>query len=98
MIPFAAAGDAGPMLVAIVYAVDGVRFTAAARSAAALQSELVRYVRQQAPARLWPHDAARVDQLLSDAALEAAIDLYFASVGSRWDEERLHIEGIAPAS
>jgi hypothetical protein len=39
-----------------------------------------------------------VEELLSDGAMDAAIDLYFASVGSRWDEERLHVEGIAPAA
>ena len=98
MTPLAPAGDPGSMLVAIVYAVDGVRFTAAGHSPAALQSELVRYVRQQAPMRLWPEDAVRVQELLYEGALEAGIDLYFACVGARWDEERLHVEGIAPAA
>jgi hypothetical protein len=97
MISLASAADPGTMLVAIVYAADGVRYTAAGHSAAALQSELARYVRQQAPMRLWPEEAVRVQELLYTGALEAGIELYFASIGARWDEERLHIEGVAPA-
>ena len=98
MTSLATTGDSGTMLVAIVYAVDGVRFTAAGQSPAALFAELARYVRQQAPMRLWPEDAVRVQELLYAGALEAGIDLYFASVGARWDEERLHVEGVAPAT
>jgi hypothetical protein len=72
---------------AFVYAFDGVRFTASARSRRALMERLADYVRRHAGDRLWPQDARRVDQLLDGGAHEEAVELYFAVVGQRWDEE-----------
>lgn len=78
--------------IAVVYAADGVRFLAVGRSRAALISRLAVYVREQAPWKLWPDVATGVHDLLSSGALDVAIDLYFTSVGDRWDPEWLHAE------
>jgi hypothetical protein len=80
--------------VAIVYAHDGVRFVAAGLSRSALVSPLASYVMEQARLQLWPEDASRIEQLLSDGAPQGAIDLYFAAVGNRWDKEWLYAEDI----
>jgi hypothetical protein len=37
--------------------------------------------------RLWANDAARVRLLLENGAHADAIELYFALVGQRWDDE-----------
>jgi hypothetical protein len=80
--------------VGVVYAADGIRFLAVCTSRAALLTKLAGYVGEQAPQRLWAADASRVRELLSGGALKRAIELYFASVGGRWDEEWLHAEEI----
>jgi hypothetical protein len=72
---------------AIVYALDGVRLIAAAASRHALMRRVAEYVRRQAGEMLWANDARRVDQLLAERAHEEAVELYFALVGQRWDEE-----------
>jgi hypothetical protein len=72
---------------ALVYALDGVRFVAAASSRRALMRRVAEYVQRQAGEMLWEGDARRVDQLLVGAAYEEAVELYFALVGKRWDEE-----------
>jgi hypothetical protein len=79
---------------AIVFAADGVRWVTVAPSRPALVSRVAGYVREQAPGKLWPEVAFRVHQMLRRNALEAAIELYFASVGDRWDTEWLHTEEI----
>jgi hypothetical protein len=71
----------------IVYALDGVRFVAAATSRGALMRRVADYVRQRAGESLWGTDARHVHELLARAAHEDAIELYFAVVGQRWDEE-----------
>jgi hypothetical protein len=72
---------------AIVYALDGTRFVAAATSRRALMRRVVGYVERRAEQALWEADALRVHQLLADGAHEEAVELYFAVVGQRWDEE-----------
>jgi hypothetical protein len=44
---------------------------------------------------LWPPVAANVRALVTDDRPYAAIALYFAHVGERWDEERLELGGLA---
>jgi hypothetical protein len=90
-------GDRNPAAwcAAIVCAADGVRFLAIGPSRASLLARLAQYVEEQAPRKLGPVEATQVHQLLGSGALEVAVDLYFASVGGRWDEEWLHHEEIA---
>jgi hypothetical protein len=80
--------------VAVVYGVNEVRYLTAAASRAALAVRLAAYVRQHAANQLWPVDARRLRRLLAARQYEAAVEHYFASVGGRWDEERLMIKAI----
>jgi len=85
----------GPTLhVAVVYGVNDVRHIAAAESRAALAVKLADYARRNAVNQLWPGDARRLLRLLAAGRFEAAVEHYFASVGGRWDEERLVIEAV----
>lgn len=87
--------DGGRILhVAVVYALNDVRHVTAATSRAALAARLADYVRQHAANQLWPGDARRLRRLLAARRFEAAVEHYFASVGGRWDEERLVIEAV----
>jgi hypothetical protein len=72
---------------AVVYAPDGVRLVAAAPSRRALIRRIADYVERHANETLWPNDTRLVHQLLAEAAHEQAVELYFALVGERWDEE-----------
>ncbi len=86
----AAAEDGGgvsPPHSAFVYALDGVRFVATAASRRALVRRVAYYVERNVGDRLWANDAARVRLLLENGAHADAIDLYFALVGQRWDDE-----------
>ena len=80
-------GLASGLHTAVVYSVDGVRLIATATSRPALIRRIADYVGQHANDRLWPQDAHLVHRALADAAHEAAVELYFAFVGQRWDEE-----------
>lgn len=82
------------LYVAIVYAVNDVRFITAAMSRGALAVRLAGYVRQHAGNQLWPDAAGRVYSLLAERRFDAAVEHYFATVGGRWDEERLVIEAV----
>lgn len=87
--------DGGRILhVAVVYGPSGLRHVTAAESRAALAVRLADYVRQHAGDQLWPVDARRLRRLLAARRFEAAVEHYFASVGGRWDEERLLIETV----
>lgn len=79
----------GCIHVGAVICLDGVRFAAAESSADQLRSALARYVEERAALALWPNDTAAVIGLLSGGELGSAIDRYFASVGTRWDQEWL---------
>jgi len=86
----AAVEDGGvglPPHTALVYALDGVRFVAAAASRLALMRRVARYVERNVGDRRWANDAARVRQLLEHGAPDEAVVLSFALVGQRWDEE-----------
>lgn len=72
---------------AFVYALDGVRFVAAAASHRAVIRRVAQYVERRADDALWANDAGRVRRLLEDGAHEEAVELYFALAGQRWDEE-----------
>jgi len=87
--------DGGRILyVAVVYGLSDVRHVTAAESRAALAVRLAVYARRQAENQLWPVDARRLRRLLAARHFEAAVEHYFASVGGRWDEERLVIETV----
>jgi hypothetical protein len=73
----------------VVHGRDGVRFTATATTPTALVARLSGYVRRSAGHQLWPADAEVVLALLEKWRFEKAVELYFALVGSRWDEEWL---------
>ena len=78
---------------ATIHAADGLRFVARARCAERLTEQLVTYVLARCEAVLWPAVAAQVRSLAREGRLRAAVDLYFAHVGERWDEEYLDVEG-----
>jgi hypothetical protein len=86
--------DGRTLHVAVVYGSNDVRYVTAAATRAALALRLADYVRQHAGNQLWPGDARRLRRLLAARRFEAAVEHYFASVGGRWDEERLVIEAV----
>ena len=55
----------------------------------AIVERLAQYVAQRAAHTLWESDAACVQSLLASNERQAAVDHYFATVGDRWDDERL---------
>jgi hypothetical protein len=81
--------DSAPLIAAVIEAPDGVRFVAAAERAEQIAELLVDYVRGRCDDVLWPAAASRVRALIDAGESYAAIDEYFAEVGSRWDEEWL---------
>jgi hypothetical protein len=80
---------------AVVHAIDGVRFVASAPSPEGLAAQIVGYVAERCEFVLWPRIAAQVRALIDAANHSAAIALYFAHVGERWDEERLELDGLS---
>src|SRR5258705_11149965 len=82
------------MLTAVVHAPDGVGFVATAECSSQLSAQLAEYVRARCDAVLWPQSAAEVRALIENGMPHAAIALYFANVGDRWDEERLDLGGL----
>jgi hypothetical protein len=81
-------------LTAIVHAVDGVRFVATADRPADLVTQIIDYIRARCDYTLWPRVARDVRALIDEARPYAAIALYFARVGERWDAERLDLDGV----
>jgi hypothetical protein len=77
---------------AVVHAADGVRFAASARRAEELAAQVVGYIEDRCDEVLWPKVARRVRDLIAGRRHYAAIALYFAQVGDRWDEERLELD------
>jgi hypothetical protein len=80
--------------VAVVHAADGVRHLVAAHSGEELIGALADYVRRRAGTQLWPRSARRVLDLLERGRAEAAVRLYFALTGSRWDQEHLTLRSV----
>jgi hypothetical protein len=80
---------AGATHVAVVRGADGVLFTASGASDGEIAAELVTYIAERCDDVLWPADANEVRRLIDAHREDEAITLYFASVGQRWDEERL---------
>jgi hypothetical protein len=83
---------------AVVHSAEGIHLLTASRSAEGLIEFVAGYVRSQADQMLWPDDAKRVHALLGAASCRAAVDLYFARVGERWEREYLRIEVIGDDS
>jgi hypothetical protein len=84
-----------PKYTATVYATDGIRFTASAECPQHLLAQIVSYIRERCDHVLWPAAASEVNSLLDDDKPYAAIALYFANVGERWDQERLQFGGLS---
>lgn len=89
-------GDAGSgvLEVAVVSGPRTVRFIAAARDRAVLEERLADYVAGNANIQLFPQDAKRVHDLLAARDYAAAVELYFAAVGRRWDPEWLLLHTV----
>lgn len=87
-------GRTGP-LTAVVHGVDGVRFVATAATGMQLAARVADYIRARCDDVLWPGAAREVRALIDDGKTFAAIALYFAHVGDRWDEERLELDGVS---
>jgi hypothetical protein len=83
------------LFVAIVHADDGVRFTATADSRRALVHRVAEYVHQWGGYMLHPEHARHLRSLLVRGESEAAVELYFALVGKRWDKEWL-VTAVVP--
>ena len=85
--------DADPtvptLYVAVVHADDGVRFMTAANSRRDLVLRVAEYVREWGGYLLRPDHARHLRSLLARGESEAAVELYFALVGKRWDKEWL---------
>jgi hypothetical protein len=77
------------VFVAVVHAADGVRLATVAESRAELVRSLADYVRRQAAYVLTVEHARHVRGLLARGELEAAVEVYFGTVGERWEEEWL---------
>ena len=77
------------LYVAVVHAVDGVRFTASAPSRRELVHRVAEYVQRWGGYVLRPDHARHLRSLLARGESEAAVELYFALVGKRWDKEWL---------
>jgi hypothetical protein len=76
---------------AVVHAADGVRFVATAARPDALFARLAEYIRGRCDDVLWADASRQVRTLLDDGDPHAAITLYFARTGERWDQERLDL-------
>lgn len=85
-----------PIQLAVVVGLDGVRFAAAEADHRALQLRISEYVREASSHALWPSDQAEVRAKLDAGQVAAAIELYFARVGDRWDNEYLHTCTVNP--
>jgi hypothetical protein len=77
------------LYVAVVHAVDGVRFTTAAASRRELVHRIAEYVQRWGGYVLRPDHARHLRGLLARGEWEAAVELYFGVVGKRWDKEWL---------
>ena len=81
----------GVSTTAIVHAADGVRFVASAACAEELFARIAGYTRGRCDDVLWAEAARQVHDLLDDGDLNAAVTLYFARTGERWDREHLDL-------
>lgn len=82
------------MYVAAIQTVDGIRHLTAARSHEELDTRIASYVIANTE-RLWPADAERVQTLLEAGHTDNAIEMYFRTIGTRWDEETLIVQEVA---
>jgi hypothetical protein len=83
--------------VAVVHAVDGIRFTAAAASRRELVHRVAEYVQRWGGYVLRPDHGRHLRSLLARGEVEAAVELYFALVGKRWDKEWLVTAAVGAA-
>jgi len=90
----ATVGSPEPLHVAVVHGTDQVTLVTVAPSRAGLDDQLAEYASRHAGERLWPEDADRVTRLVEGGQRREAVELYFARVGRRWDEERLVVTTV----
>ena len=91
--------DAEPALfLAVVHADDGVRFMTVASSRRDLVHRVAEYVRKWGGYLLRPDHARHLRSLLLRGESEAAVELYFALVGKRWDKEWLVTAVVSTAA
>ena len=82
-------------MTAIVHAADGVRFVATAACPVELLARIAGYIRGRCDDVLWSDAARQVHELLDGGDLHAAIALYFARTGERWDQEHLDLVTVS---
>jgi hypothetical protein len=80
-----------PQFTAVVHDAHGVRFVATAHSPRELEAHVVDYIRERCDYVLWSRVAANVRELIARDRKDAAIAVYFANVGQRWDSEWLEL-------
>ena len=84
-----ARGKEETIFVSVVWAIDGPRFVAVARTEDDGLTQIARYVAEQARWQLWPSAARRVTALLEDGNHARAVSEYFRHVGEKWEAEWL---------
>jgi hypothetical protein len=83
------------LFTAVVHAADGIRFVGSARCPEHLTAQICEYIGSRCDEVLWPTVGRQVRDLIRDRQPYAAIALYFAAVGDRWDDERLELDGLS---
>lgn len=81
----------------VVHGPGEVYMVAVGRSHQAMMCRLAEGLREDVHLQLWEEDAIRFLQLLEEGDPEAAVALYFARVGERWDPARLRVEAVPMA-
>lgn len=79
------------MQVGVVSGAGEVLWIGAARTRAALAEEIADFLIPRADYQLHDGDRTQFRRLLAQSQPQRAVDLYFATVGSRWDVERLSV-------
>ena len=77
------------VFVSVVWAIDGPRFVAVARTEEDGLTQIARYIAEQAQWQLWPLAVRRVTALLESGDPAGAVTEYFRHVGERWEAEWL---------
>ena len=84
-----ARGKEEAIFVSVVWAIDGPRFVAVARTEEDGLTQIARYIAEQAQWQLWPLAVRRVTALLESGDPAGAVTEYFRHVGERWEAEWL---------
>ena len=84
-----ARGKEETIFVSVVWAIDGPRFVAVARTEEDGLTQIAGYIAEQAQWQLWPLAVRRVTALLESGDPAGAVTEYFRHVGDRWEAEWL---------